>query len=480
MPTERKSLKKIRDDVEFYQHQVDGIRKMARMTSFLLADEMGLGKSLESLTVAAIDFERDYANKVIVVCPATLKGNWLNEIKTMTHFSAIVLQGSPRERRIKIEEYASTGVDILIVNYEQVGPHLEALNSINFDIAIYDEAHYFKNPKSKRTKAVLKLKADRHFVLTGSPMLNQVNELWSLLHRINPEEYPRYWTFVNRYAVKGGFQGRQIVSVKNRIELQTKVDSVMIRRLKKDCLDLPDKQYITLEVDFHPQQALLYKQATDLLEIHRWPGDPDPLDVENALTKALRLKQICGTTFTLIEEDHSFKLDRAVELIQEIVHDEPDNPGERVVVFTQFRAVQEAMRLRLEKLSIPSFILNGDTPMDQRSEIVLTWGNTPRAVMIPMLQVGGTGLNMTQASKCIFLDKLWVPKLNEQAEDRLHRIGADLTKPIQIYSLVVRKSIERRVEQINKAKSKLFNSLIENSNWKNAVYQALREDGIDE
>lgn len=481
MPSNRKPLVKIKDEVEFYQHQLDGIRTMARMSSFILADEMGLGKSLQALTVAAIDFERGWASRVLIVCPATLKGNWMNEIRTMTHFSAMVVAGTPKERRHQIDQFAENGTDILIVNYEQVVAHQLALDSLGFDIVIYDEGHYFKNPKSKRTKAVLALGGNRHFILTGSPMLNQVNELWALLHRIDPDQFPKYYRFVNRYCTKGGYQGKQIVGVKNRVELQNKIDTVMIRRLKKDCLDLPDKQYITIEVDFHPQQWLLYTQAKDLLEIHRWPGDPDPLEVENALTKALRLKQICGTTFTLIEEDHSYKLDRAVELCQEITHDEPDNPGEHVVVFTQFRAVQEAMKRRLEAVSIPVYTLNGDTPMDTRTEVVQQWGASKQpSVMVAMLQVAGVGLNMTQASKCIFLDKLWVPKLNEQAEDRLHRIGADKVKPIQIYNLVVRKSVERRVEQINRQKTKLFNTLIEQSNWKQAIYQALREEDTDE
>ena len=149
----RKSLDKVYDDVEYFDHQLNGIRTMAGMSSFLLADEMGLGKSLQALTVAAIDFQRQWANKVIVVCPATLKWNWEDEIKKFTKFTCLILDGTPSERLTQIELFKMMDLDVLIVNYEQVVAHITQLNEIGFDIAIYDEAHYIKNHKSKRTKA---------------------------------------------------------------------------------------------------------------------------------------------------------------------------------------------------------------------------------------------------------------------------------------------------------------------------------------
>lgn len=476
----RKPLRKIKDETGYYEHQAEGVRLMARMGSFLLCDEMGLGKSLEALTVAAIDFELGIANRVLIVCPVFLKWNWLDEIKKFTKFTAIVLNGTPTERHEQIELYRNAGFDILIVNYEQVIAHQKELNDLSFDIIIYDEAHYIKNPKSKRTKAALGLYGRRNFMLTGSPILNQAHELWPLLYKVKPDQFPNYYRFVNRFCRKGGYQNKQVVGVKNQLELQSHIDNVMIRRLKKDCLDLPDKQYIQIDVDFHPMQRLLYIQAEEDLAIHRWAGDPEPLELENALTKALRLKQICGTTATIdgIEEDHSYKLDKAIELVQELAEND-----HKVVVFTQFRKVQACFLKRLDALKPPIkwFQLNGDVPMQQRSEIVKQWEDTSQpAAMVAMLQVAGVGLNMTAASHCIFLDKLWVPKLNEQAEDRLHRIGADKTQPIQIYHIVIKGSIERRIESILRQKRKLFDSLIEDSDWKKAIYQALREEEDDE
>lgn len=480
-PSPRGSLSKIKDETEYYDHQTKGIRTMAKMRSFLLADEMGLGKSLQALTVAAIDFELGLASRVLIVAPVSLKWNWQDEINTHTLFTSIVLDGSPKLRSEQLEMFQVTGCDILIVNYEQVTTHLVDLNALRFDIVIYDEAHAIKNYKSQRTKSALKLKSNRHFLITGSPLLNQVNELWPLLHRIDPVTHPDYWRFMNRYAVKGGFKNKQIVGVKNKPELQTHIDTVMIRRLKKDVLDLPDKQRVPIPVEFHPEQLKIYREAVDEMRISRYDGDPDPLEIENALVRATYLKQICGTTATKLPADLSYKLDTATEMAKVFTNpDDAGNPGEHIVIWSQFIEVMRCMRERLEAEEIPVMVMNGQTvPKDQRVEYVKTWADQPKpTVLIAGLQVAGVGLNMTKANKCIFLDKLWVPKLNEQAEDRLHRIGADLTKPVQIFNIYVRNSIEGRVEAILKKKQKLFDSLVEESEWKKALYEALMEEDL--
>ena len=259
----RKSLDKIHDWVEYYPHQLEGIRTLARMGSFTLCDEMGLGKSIQAFTVAAIDFQRGWASRVLIVCPASLKWNWQDECEKHTNFSSIILDGNKAARQKQMQLFDIMSLDIMIVNYEQVVAHSTELNKLQFDIIIYDEAHYIKNYKSKRTKACLKLRADRHFILTGSPRLNQVNELWPLLHRVAPSEFPKYWTFVNRYAVYGGYQNKQIIGVKNRPELNSSIDRLMVRRLKKDVLDLPDKMHIPTYVELSPLQRELYDSAFD-------------------------------------------------------------------------------------------------------------------------------------------------------------------------------------------------------------------------
>jgi SNF2 family DNA or RNA helicase len=488
---QRKSLMPhLYDTVEYYDHQIEGIRKMARMQNFLLADDMGLGKSLQALTVAAIDVIRGWCSKILIVAPVSLKGNWSDEIEKFTTFPYIVFgeertvtngvvkvkKLGPVERHKQLLQYDEmAGPKILIINYEQVQPHLQDLNKLGFDITIFDEAHYMKNYKSQRTKACLKLSSTRNFLLTGTPLLNQVNELWPLLHKIDPAGYPKYWGFVQRYCVFGGYKDKQIIGVKNEKELTERLQSIMIRRMKKDVLDLPDVQYIERRVDLTAQQRKIYDKLIGDLVLERLDGTED--EIENALTKFLRLKQICGTTLPFTGEDYSSKLDLAVSDAIEILLNE-----HKLVVFTQFRDVKEAFCRRMDSIA-PDFDiweLDGDVPTHERQGVVRAWSSHPRpAMLVCMLQVSGVGLNMTAARHGFFIDELFVPGLNQQAVDRMHRIGADTTQPVQVNRYICRNTIESRVQQILRTKKKLFGSIVDQSDFKRKLMQALMEQEDD-
>lgn len=473
----RKSLEPwIPDSITYYQHQVDGIRYLMTRKSFLLADDMGLGKSLQTLTVFAVDVKRGWANTCLVVCPATLKGNWADEIEKFTRFPSIVLTGSPAQREKQLDDFEKIeGPKILVVNYEQVKPHLDRLDAVSFDVAIFDEAHYLKNPKAVRTKACLSVYSRRSFLLTGTPMLNHVNELWALLHRIDPVAWPKYWSFVSRFCVFGGYKDKQIIGVKNEKELTERLQGVMLRRLKKDVLDLPEVQIIERRVDLLPEQKKLYDEVVEELRLPT-VHDVKPQDIENALVKFLRLKQICGTTLPFTGVDISGKLDLAQEDDLEVLEN-----GNRIVVFTQFRDVQAAYVKRLEKYGVPIFQLHGDIPTDDRQPIVKQWGLTKEpGVIVCMLQVASVGLNMTAARHGSFLDELFVPGLNKQAIDRMHRIGASTTQPVQIRKYITRKTIELRVQTILKTKSKIFGDIVETDpDWKKRLVMAVMEDEVE-
>jgi SNF2 family DNA or RNA helicase len=488
---QRKSLMPyLYDTVEYYDHQIEGIRKMARMQNLLLADDMGLGKSLQALTVATIDVVRGWCNMILIVAPVSLKGNWADEIekfttfpymifgeeRTVTHGHVKVKKLGPADRSKQLSDFEKmSGPKILVINYEQVQPHLLELNKLGFDITIFDEAHYMKNYKSQRTKACLKLTSTRNFLLTGTPLLNQVNELWPLLHKIDPAGYPKYWGFVQRYCVFGGYKDKQIIGVKNEKELTERLQKVMIRRMKKDVLDLPDVQYIDRRVDLTPEQRKIYDKLISDLVLEKLDGTED--EIENALTKFLRLKQICGTTLPFTGADHSSKLDLAVSDAIEILLNE-----HKLVVFTQFRDVKEAFCSRMDSIA-PDFDiweLDGDVPTHERQGVVHAWSQHKQpAMLVCMLQVSGVGLNMTAARHGFFIDELFVPGLNQQAVDRMHRIGADTTQPVQINRYICRNTIESRVQQILNTKKKIFGSIVDQSDFKRKLLQALMEQEDD-
>lgn len=487
----RKSMEPyLKDEVEYYQHQITGVRQMMTMRNVMLADDMGLGKSLQAITVCIGDIVQGLGEKFLIVAPITLKTNWADEWEKFTRIPSMILGQAldpknperlkpltPAKRTEQIEEFGLIeGPKVLIANYEQVLKHKTDLNRIGFHTIIFDEAHYLKNPKAKRTEACHGLRANRYFMLSGTPMLNQVNELWSLLHMIDPAAYPKYWSFVNRYCVFGGYKDKQIIGVKNEKELQERLNRVMIRRLKKDVLDLPDVQVIKKKVDLSPKQKSLYEKAESELSVPI-VGETDPSEIENALTKLLRLKQICGTTKGFIEQDESSKLDLAVEDALELV-----KAGHRVVVFTQFREVQTCFADRIEaaeqteKLEIPIWELNGDIKAHERQPMVNEWAKHPKpGIIICMLQIAGVGLNMTASRHGLFLDKLWVPGLNQQAIDRLHRIGQSETQSVQIIEYLMKGTVETRVEQVLQTKSGIFNTVVNDADFKAQLLAALRE-----
>lgn len=472
----RKSLEPwIKDEVEYYPHQVEGIRDLARRKSFLLGDDMGLGKSIQSLTTFAIDVVRGWSTTCLVVCPVSLKENWEDEINKFTRFPYIVLDGDPNKRAKQLMDfYDIKGPKILIVNYEQVIGHFDFLDKLNFDVAIFDEAHYLQNPEAKRTEACLAVYSRRSFMLTGTPMLNHIDGLWSILHRIDPQGYPGYWKFVNRYAVYGGYKNKQIVGVKREAELTERLQGVMLRRLKKDVLNLPDVQMIERRVALTSEQIKLYNEVIEEMRVTRVDQN-EPDDIENALVKFLRLKEICGTTYKFTGEDVSSKLDLATAEDLEILEN-----GHRTVVFTQFRDMQFCYVNRMDSADVPIFQLHGDIPKNQRQGIVKQWAATKEpGVLVCMFQVAGLGLNMTAARHGSFLDKLFVPGRNQQAIDRLHRIGQSETQPVQIRDYITRGTIENRVNQILRTKSKIFGQIVESDPaWKKKLLQLLLEEGL--
>ena len=488
----RKSLEPfLKDSVEYYPHQTSGIRTLYPMESFLLADDMGLGKSLQALTVFCIDCKLGKATTAIIVCPVTLRDNWADEIEKFTRIPAELLgQGphpkrasllktlSPAQREAQLVEWTKkTGPRILICNYEQLASpvHAATLAKFKFDTAIYDEAHMMKNHKAKRTVASLSLRSTRSFLLTGTPMLNQVNELWTLLHRINPREFPKYWSFVNRYCVFGGYENRQIVGVKNEGELRKLVGKYMLRRLKDDVLDREKPTYIQHKLGLSDLQRKLYDQVENEMFLQDSKGEE--LDVENALTKFLRLKQICNTPYSIDPglEDSSIKLDRVEEVTYEL-----GARDEKFVLFTQFRGTLEATINRLaKKYGGPIYTLHGDVPKTERVGVVNAWGaHRGASVIVCMTQVAGVGLNMVDASECGFIDKLFVPGLNKQAVDRLDRIGQ--TKPVVVHEFITKGTVESRVEAILKSKQILGEDIIEGSVGMRKLIEMLKESMKDD
>lgn len=516
----------LRDGIKFYDHQKEGIVWMGRRQCFIQGDDMGLGKTMQTLVTFGKDLQMRRAGNgtAIVICPNSVVGNWFEEIRKFTLLTPVILgevEGrktrlTSLQRKLQVAEFiAMTQPRVLICSYEMLVAHGAMLSQLRFHMGIFDEAHKLQNPDSKRTRASVEFAESlaRVAALTGTPLLNEVGNLWALL-TITRMEHRGPKAFLNRYAVmenrkitvrsqigKPGEEDfrpavtkteRKVVGAKRIPELKAKlygdedlrrrastdmefraqvakdynlrlrVYGGMIRRLKDDVLDLPPVHKIPVYVDLSPKQRELYLQAVEEMVITMPDGQED-IETDHTFARLSRLKQICGSTFAFTGEDDSAKLDRAIDLVDEIVRGDSEGKGRKIVVFTQFRDINTLFTARVrDGLGINAWQLHGDVPARERTGVIHEWGNSPGpGVIVAGLQVTAEGLNMTQARDVIFLDKLFVPALNDQAIDRVNRIGQQLVHPITVYELITRFSVETRVEEICEQKRDLFDSVVD-------------------
>lgn len=440
--------------------------------------------TLQTLAVCAIHAHltketRGFTSRVLVVAPPSLKRNWANEIEKFTGFRHFLVEGEPKKRDKIIREYAETiGHRVLIMNYEQIPKHLSLINQLDLDIVIADEAHYLKNPRARRTNAFRQVEAPRRFMLTGTPVLNHVDDLWVLLDQVQPGQWGTYWGFCQHHCIYGGFQNKAIIGVKNEKQLTENLNRVMVRRLKTDVLDLPEVQTIKREVDLLPSQLSLYRRAVKdmILERDAALGEDGEEEIANPAIRFMRLAQICSTTATVREDgrDESSKLDAAMVDLDTIV-----SAGEKVVVFTKFRATLACYVNRIlaaYKGDVPVYVLSGDVKSDERQAVVDAWSGTSGAcVIVCMIQVAGVGLNMTSGRYVQFLDKDVTPANNEQAIARVHRIGQG-QHAVQVYEYQARASAEARLEALLANKKATANEVVEDKNLQDILNQILDEE----
>ena len=465
---------------DLYGYQRAGVEFMAEHPSCLLADDMGLGKTVQALTAVY-----EYAERLgdpdtrerprLVICPNSVKGSWANEVERWTNLPAYVIDAKTAEkRRYQIKKYSEDPGASLIINWEKlrakrVKGKVEMaeplLKEIDWLAVIADEAHRAKNRKSQQTLGLWQLQAPLKLALTGTPILNSPDEIWALLAWLRPEQYGRgggripYWTFYDQYVeyYEGPF-GRVITGARNPDALRFELSDKLVRRTKSQALDLPEKVRHFIDVPLHPKQRKLYEEAEKemWIEIVQEQGpealEKSLLEIPNGAARCTRLRQIASSPSLLGGEDVSAKLDVAVELIED--------SGRQVVVFCEFKKTCTLLSERLAKRKISSALITGDIPPEVRSDSVLEFQEGDIDVMICTLDAGGVGITLTAADTVIFLERDWTPAINEQAEDRLHRIGQNRSVTVVILQGVDTIDTDR-VAPANDLKSAIVGSVIQ-------------------
>jgi len=461
----------IRSPVDgLFEYQLRGFRWICALNILglggILADEMGLGKTVQM--IAAIEyFARGEPARLpsLIVSPTTLLYNWQSEIERFAPgLRATVISGSKPIRERQLEEaLKDDGNDIIITSYPLLRQDIALYEGVRFRFAVLDEAQNIKNFTSQTARTAKRINAHTRLALTGTPMENNVTELWSLFDFVLPGYLFSAREFIRRYE-----DGRHAE------ELRLRIRPFLMRRLKSDVMaELPEKYSTTMYCEMGTEQRRVYQAA--LLKSRRWVNelmekkglDGSRIEVLSAITL---MRQICCHPLLTMEDytGDSAKLDLLMEVLPDAL-----KSGRRVLLFSQFTSMLKIIRARLDEAGIPSLYLDGETGAQERIQLADRFNQGQVPVFLISLKAGGTGLNLTGADMVIHYDPWWNPTAEDQANDRAHRLGQE--KNVQILHLITRKSIEEAVVEMGRRKRRLFDRLITPGE---AMPQKLSQDDV--
>jgi len=436
------------------EYQIKGFKwlKTLRELGFggILADEMGLGKTIQ--TIAFILSEED--KKFLIVCPTSLIFNWKEEIeKFAKDLKVLIMHGSDRtESEDNINDY-----DVILTTYGTLRMDIDFYKGFIFDFFIIDEAQNIKNASAQNTQVVKEIKAKTRFALTGTPMENNLTELWSIFDFIMP----------GYLYSKQRFEEKFILKYQDNLEsLKLLIKPFVLRRTKKEVIkELPDKIEKKLLIEMTAAQKAVY--STYIKSVRELVKNSDSkIEIFSYLTK---LRQLCLDPSLIIEdyEGGSGKLEMAIELIKDHIESEG-----KVLLFSQFTSVLDKLSASLKKEGIEFFYIDGKTKPKDRIERVKDFNSSKDInVFLISLKAGGTGLNLTSANLVIHFDPWWNPAVEAQASDRAHRIGQE--NMVEVIKLVARGTIEEKIIKLQEDKKELIDNVLteglENSGLMNSL-----------
>jgi hypothetical protein len=422
----------------------------------LLADDMGLGKTVQ-LIAYLLDVSDQSSEPALIVCPASVLGNWQRELHRFAPgLDTHIHHGPDRTRSIDdLERH-----DVVLTSYSLLPRDRRLLGEAEWRVVVLDEAQQVKNPLTRGAQAARALRASHRVALTGTPIENRLDELWSILHFLNPGLLDTRTAYRRRYSTPIEKHGDPEATER----LRSITQPFILRRHKSDPTVLPDlpprqesNEYCTLTVE----QAALYQATIDAMlgDVRGAAGIERRGHVLALLT---RLKQVCNHPAQALGRPgvmagRSGKLDRLTEMLAEAIDE-----GDSALVFTQYAVMGRMLSEHLTRgLEVQRLYLDGSTPIAERERVVAGFqaeGDEPR-VLVMSLKAGGLGLNLTNASHVFHFDRWWNPAVEDQASDRAHRIGQ--TRVVQVHRMICAGTIEERIDELIEAKRGLATSIVD-------------------
>ena len=456
-------------------YQLAGFQWLAFLWSHglggILADDMGLGKTLQALALLqhAKDTWRDGENHhpFLIVAPTSVLTNWSAEARRFAPDLAVTVVSDTLGRRGGTLADVTTGADAVVTSYTLLRLDFEAYGAQRWAGLILDEAQYVKNYLSKAYQCARRLPAPFKVAITGTPMENNLMELWSLLSIAAPGLFPspdRFRDYYARPIEKSG--NAELLS-----QLRRRIRPLIMRRTKEQvAADLPEKQEQVLAVELHPRHRRLYQTHLQR-ERQKVLGLLDDVNHNRfTILRSLTLLRQLSLHAALVDPEHgdvpSAKIDSLLEQVEDVV-----GGGHRALVFSQFTRFLRIARTRLEASGVECCYLDGSTV--NRGAVISSFKEGTAPVFLISLKAGGFGLNLTEADYCFLLDPWWNPATEAQAVDRTHRIGQ--TRNVMVYRLIASGTIEEKVMALKARKAELFSSVIDSEG---AFSSALSADDI--
>ncbi|MDF2713680.1 MAG: helicase, partial [Paenibacillus sp.] len=430
-------------------YQKFGFQWMKTMAHYhfggILADDMGLGKTLQSIAfiVSVLHEIRESELPAVIVAPASLVYNWRNELnKFAPELRVVIADGNRSDRRTVLNQLSQT--DVLITSYPLLRRDIDLYAKQSFHTLILDEAQMFKNYATQTAQVVKEMKARHRFALTGTPVENTLEELWSIFDAVFPELFP----------------GRKAFNELPRDVVAKRVRPFLLRRLKTDVLkELPEKIETIQATELLPDQKKLYAAYLAKLRkeaLKHLNEDTFQKNRIKILAGLTRLRQLCCHPALFVEgyTGSSAKFEQLLELVEEC-----RNAGRRMLVFSQFTEMLGLISRELGRQGVPFFYLDGNTPASERVELCTKFNEGERDLFLISLKAGGTGLNLTGADTVILYDLWWNPAVEQQATDRAHRIGQK--NVVQVVRLITQGTVEDKMYELQQKKKNLIDEVIQ-------------------
>jgi superfamily II DNA or RNA helicase len=431
---------------ELLPYQLDGIAFAVGRGRAVLADEMGLGKTIQGVGVAELLARQAGIKRVLIVCPASLKSQWRAEIGRFCERSVQLVSGRTSERA---RAYAG-GAFFTVCNYEQVLRDFLDIERASWDLIILDEAQRIKNWQAKTSRIIKSLRSPFALVLTGTPLENRLDDLYSVIEFIDDRRLGPAYRFIHRHRVASD-TGR-VLGYKNLDALREHLKPVLLRRTRTSvALDLPPRT--TEIVRIVPTDEQLQLHGAQMLVVQTITGKSFISEMDLLrLQKALLLARMSANSTFLVDKQppgFSSKLERASELLETLCAE----PGRKLLVFSEWTTMLDLVEPVLERLGAGFVRLDGSVPQKQRQQLVSKFQTDAGCRVFLATNAGSTGLNLQAADTVMNLDLPWNPALLEQRIARAHRMGQK--RPVQVYLLITENTIEENLLATLSAKHEL-------------------------